>query len=263
MLAPIASRQSTWTCTITRPGSARTSSSRAPPPRATSRGSVACASASSSSPAASRRAARGVAVGDADDLDLRGHDRLVGLGDEAAALADHARRVRRRGDDRRLLDRHRHQVVAAVDAEVEPDARAAARRRRRRSRPPGRRSPCRARRRPASRRSCSDRSAREAQQLAPLGDRQPVEAGDARARRWTTVSTCAFLDLTARGVRPRRAGLRLRIVESEVRRALAKGLRRPRDRAGRRRRRRRRPRPTAWPRRPAPRRAWPPRRGRG
>ena len=49
---------------------------------------------------------------DADDLDLRGHDRVVGVRGEAAALAHHARGVRRRRDHRRLLDRHRHQVVA-------------------------------------------------------------------------------------------------------------------------------------------------------
>jgi hypothetical protein len=63
----------------------------------------------------------GVRIVDADDLDLRGHHRIVRLGDEAAALAHHARGVRCRGDHRRLLDRHRHQDVAAVDDEVQAD----------------------------------------------------------------------------------------------------------------------------------------------
>ena len=56
------------------------------------------------------------------ELDLRDHERRVHLGLEAAALAHHLRRVRRRGDDARLLDDHRHDVVVAVDAHVERDA---------------------------------------------------------------------------------------------------------------------------------------------
>ena len=141
MLAPIASRQSTWTCTIDAARDACAPRARARRRRDRRGGAAsACASASSSALAASTRLRRAVRIVDADDLDLRGHHRIVGVGDEAAALAHHARGVRRRGDHRRLLDRHRHQVVAAVDQEVQPDARAAARRRRPRSRPRDRRS---------------------------------------------------------------------------------------------------------------------------
>ena len=56
------------------------------------------------------------------ELDLADHQRLVDLGAEAAAGADHLRGVRGRGDDARLLDDHRDDVVLAVDADVERDA---------------------------------------------------------------------------------------------------------------------------------------------
>ena len=61
----------------------------------------------------------------AGDLDLADHHRLVGVGGEAARLAHDLRGERDRGHDRGLLDRHRHEVVAAVDLEVQPEARAA------------------------------------------------------------------------------------------------------------------------------------------
>ncbi len=120
MLAPIAFRQSTWTWTTTRRGCARTSISRAPPPRSTSRGSVACARSMQLPGRRLEARHRGLRIGDVDDLDLRGHHRIVRLGDEAAPLAHHPGRVRGGGDHRRLFDRHRHQHVAPVDAEVEP-----------------------------------------------------------------------------------------------------------------------------------------------
>ena len=132
-LAPMASRQSTCRCTTTppalqragrrgrrrrrrcaRPGCAarrRGPPAGAPPPQASSRISCWCARS---------RSTRGRHVGHADDLHLGGHHRLVGLGLEAAPAAHHARGVRGGGDHRRLLDRHRHQVVPAVDQEVEP-----------------------------------------------------------------------------------------------------------------------------------------------
>ena len=68
-----------------------------------------------------RRAGRR-GVGHLDELDLGDHQRRIGLGDEAAAFADHAGGVARRGDDRGLLDAHRDQVVAPVDLEVEAEA---------------------------------------------------------------------------------------------------------------------------------------------
>ncbi len=68
---------------------------------------------------AQRRRA-GVGVGDLHDLDLADHHRRRDLGRKAAGPR-HPRRVRRRGDDRRLLDRHRHDDVGAVDEEVHRD----------------------------------------------------------------------------------------------------------------------------------------------
>ena len=56
---------------------------------------------------------RRVAV--AGDLHLADHQRVVGVGREPARLADDLRGERHRGHHRWLLDRHGHQVVAAVD----------------------------------------------------------------------------------------------------------------------------------------------------
>ena len=55
-------------------------------------------------------------------LDLADHQRRIDLAREAAARAHHLRGVRRGGDDAGLLDDHRHDVVVAVDADVERDA---------------------------------------------------------------------------------------------------------------------------------------------
>ncbi len=105
-----------------RPGSVRTSSSRAPPPRSASRGKRGVGQGQELR--AGRHQARSGRVGilHAHHLDLRGHDRLVGLGDEPAPFANHARGVRGRGDDGRFFDRHGHQHVLAVDPEVEAHA---------------------------------------------------------------------------------------------------------------------------------------------
>ena len=197
-LAPIASRQSTCTCTTTprlasapgataspSPPAMRTSRLRGPPPRATSRGTAARARARISCWCARSRSTVAGMSGTPDNLHLRGHHRLVGLGLEAAARAHHARGVRGGGDHRRLLDRHRHQVVLAVDQEVEPQAQrqgvdadgvlhqpvgvgrveaAAVQRRQlvRRQRHPGQ------------------------QLIAPRAERQAVEAGDPGVRPWTS-----------------------------------------------------------------------------
>ena len=56
------------------------------------------------------------------ELHLADHQRRVDLGAEAAAGADHLRGVRGGGDDARLLDDHRDDVVLVVDAHVERDA---------------------------------------------------------------------------------------------------------------------------------------------
>ena len=123
MLAPMASRQSTWTCTMTRAGFApvRTSISRGAAAALRRRRGRARAGQRAGSRRRPPRDARAPprSSGCPTQLDLRGHHRVVRLGDEAAALAHHARGVRGRGDHRRLLDGHRHQVVRAVDAEVE------------------------------------------------------------------------------------------------------------------------------------------------
>ncbi len=67
------------------------------------------------------RGARPLGVGDAVELHLGDHDRVVGFGLEAAAGADHLRRVGGGGHHRRLLDDHRREVVVAVDPYVEGD----------------------------------------------------------------------------------------------------------------------------------------------
>ena len=110
--APIASPVSTSTCTTTIVSprgvrTSRTSMSRGPAPRRQSPG------VSSSARARMRRARRadaldrGAGIRHVDELDLPDHGARIGLGDEAAARARHQRRVRRRGDHRRLLDHHR------------------------------------------------------------------------------------------------------------------------------------------------------------
>ena len=134
-LAPMASRQSTCTWTTTRrlfqrarrpgrrrPPPMRTSRLRGPPPRATSRGTAAQASARISRSCSRSSAALALRVADPDQLHLGGHHRIVGLGLEAAPGAHHPRGVGGGGDHRGLLDRHGHQVVPAVDPEVEPQA---------------------------------------------------------------------------------------------------------------------------------------------
>ena len=64
--------------------------------------------------------ARGVVVADVQHLDLRGHHRVVGVGEEAAPGPHHAGGVRGRRDDRRFFHHHRHQEVPIVDPKVEP-----------------------------------------------------------------------------------------------------------------------------------------------
>jgi hypothetical protein len=63
--------------------------------------------------------ARSRGVGHLVELHLRDHDGRIGLALEAAAFADHLRRVARGGDHRRFLDHHRHDVVDVVDLDVE------------------------------------------------------------------------------------------------------------------------------------------------
>jgi hypothetical protein len=65
---------------------------------------------------------RSRAVGQPAHLDLRDHPRGIHRRQEPAAGANHLRRVRRRRHDARLLDHHRHDVIVAVDADVERDA---------------------------------------------------------------------------------------------------------------------------------------------
>jgi hypothetical protein len=64
---------------------------------------------------------RGAGIGHLHELDLPDHRALIGFRDEAAARARDERRVRRRRDDRRLLDDHRDHDLAVVDQEVQPD----------------------------------------------------------------------------------------------------------------------------------------------
>jgi hypothetical protein len=65
---------------------------------------------------------RGAGIGDVDELDLADHRARIRFGDEAAARAREQRGVRRGRDDRRLLDDHGDDDVAAVHLEVEGDA---------------------------------------------------------------------------------------------------------------------------------------------
>ena len=123
--APIASWQSTRTCTTTMSSAehARLDAARAAAARDEARrprGRRARGSPRACAAMRSRRRARRRVT--SRSCDLRDHERRVDLGDEAAAGAHHLRGVRRRRDDARLLDDHRHDVVVAVDAHVERDA---------------------------------------------------------------------------------------------------------------------------------------------
>ena len=57
-----------------------------------------------------------------EDLHLTDHLRLGGVRDEAASSAGELGHERRARDDRRLLNRHRHEHFAAIDEEVGGDA---------------------------------------------------------------------------------------------------------------------------------------------
>src|SRR5467141_2712244 len=95
-LAPIASRQSTtrWVTTMWPRfvSTTRTSTSFAPPPSFTSIGSFSFATEG---------------IRDPDELDRANHDGTGRARREAAPSPGHPGRVRGRGDDARLLDRHR------------------------------------------------------------------------------------------------------------------------------------------------------------
>ena len=122
--APIASRQSTmtWTTIMSSGEHPRLDAARAAAARDEARDRRVGQRQELSARGAATRAAAAPRVAHVAELDLRDHERRVDLGHEAAAGADHLRRVRRRGDDARLLDDHRHDVVVPVDAHVERDA---------------------------------------------------------------------------------------------------------------------------------------------
>ena len=61
-------------------------------------------------------------IGEAAHLHLADHQRLVGVGGEAASFAGDLGGEAHGGDDRGFLDRHGDDDILAVDEEVEPDA---------------------------------------------------------------------------------------------------------------------------------------------
>ena len=73
-------------------------------------------------PAVQDSLAGGIRIGDIEHLDLPDDERGVGGAREAARLAYEEGCRAHRGDDRRLLDDHRYEVVPAVDREVETEA---------------------------------------------------------------------------------------------------------------------------------------------
>ncbi len=58
---------------------------------------------------------------DVADVDLPDQQRLVAGGRKPAAIADQRCRHRQAGDDRRLFDHHRHEMLAPVHDEIRRD----------------------------------------------------------------------------------------------------------------------------------------------